>query len=97
MRARVSERPSDISICSGRKAREEGCLGSKTAEPLISSSESTGSNKSVVMPDCESMTLRWHNHQDAQLVIGRPPAKNNDVLAIIVSVCPARLTITGRP
>ena len=36
---------------------EEGNLGGKTAEPAISSSEATGSYKSVVMRDPESTVL----------------------------------------
>jgi hypothetical protein len=37
---------------------EEGYLGGKTAEPFISSSEATGSNKSIVKLDPESHR-RW--------------------------------------
>ena len=36
---------------------EEGNLGGKAAEPSTSSSEATGSNKSVVMRDPESTVL----------------------------------------
>ena len=32
-------------------AQEEGYLGRKTDEPSISSSEATGSNKLIIMPD----------------------------------------------
>jgi hypothetical protein len=34
-----------------RETREEGWQGGKTAEPSISSSEATGSNKSIVVPN----------------------------------------------
>ena len=36
---------------------EGGYLGGKIAEPAISSGEATGSNKSIVMPDRESLVL----------------------------------------
>lgn len=39
------------------QAREKGYLGGKTTEPSISSSEATGSNKSIVMPDPESLSF----------------------------------------
>jgi hypothetical protein len=50
------ERTSQISSAV-REEGEECNPGRKTAEPSISSSEATGSNKSIVMPDPESMRL----------------------------------------
>jgi hypothetical protein len=50
------------------KARERGYLEGKPVEPCISSSESTGCNKSIAIPDPESFLVGRHLSK----VIGDP-------------------------
>jgi len=51
-------------------AQEEGYLGRKTDEPSISSSEATGSNKSMIMPETESHNQRLRAERCPRLFAG---------------------------